>query len=51
MLKHQFPEKTLLVGFVPLPSSGLLITATIPDGVPSSSPAFANATVGEPILS
>lgn len=29
MPQHQFPEKTLLVGFAPLPSSCLLITATI----------------------
>ncbi|SDA17913.1 hypothetical protein SAMN05216315_109102 [Nitrosospira sp. Nsp18] len=42
MPKHQFPGKTLLVGFAPLSPSGLLIImATIPDGAPSSSPAYA----------
>ncbi len=41
MLKHQFPEKTSLVGFAPLPPSGLLIImATIPDPAPSISPAY-----------
>lgn len=41
MLQHQFPDKTVLVGFGVLPPSGLLITATIPDRVPSSSPTVA----------
>jgi hypothetical protein len=40
MLQHQFPDKTAPDGFAPLPPSGLLITATIHDEVPSSSPAF-----------
>lgn len=41
MLQHQFPDKTASVGSAALPTPGLLITATIPDGVPASSPAFA----------
>ena len=40
MLQHQFPDKTLLVAFAPLPPSGLFITATIPDEASSSSPAY-----------
>ncbi len=40
MPKHQFPEKTSLVGFAPLPPSGLLITATILEGVPFKFPGF-----------
>jgi len=40
MLEHQFPDQAAPVGGAPLPSSGLLITATIPDGAPSSSPVF-----------
>lgn len=40
MSQHQFPERTLLVGFAPLPSSCLLITATILEEC-LGSPAFA----------
>lgn len=52
MLKHQFSEKTSLVGFAPLPPSGLLvIMATIPDRAPSIPRLVSNATAGELIRS
>ena len=39
MPNHQFPEKTLLVGFTTLPPSGLLIImATISERAPSDFP-------------
>ncbi|SCX44470.1 hypothetical protein SAMN05720354_105103 [Nitrosospira sp. Nsp1] len=40
MSQHQFPEKTLLVGFAPLPSSCLLMTATIIERVSFEFPGF-----------
>ncbi|BCT67139.1 hypothetical protein NNRS527_00717 [Nitrosospira sp. NRS527] len=43
MPKHQFPEKTLLVGVAPLPSFCLLVTATILEGVPFKFPGFCQA--------